>query len=234
MRKKPSWPDEVLEGYMKQFAIIGLGNFGYFLATQLYEKGHDVLVIDKNPTPVQDIKDSVSQAVVADATDRKALESLGIKNMDAVIVCTGTVLSDSILIALNLKDMGVSNILAKAISDSHSRILFKIGVSDVFFPEKDQAISLSERLHNPNILEYLPFIEGYSIVELAASKGFVGKTLQELDLRNRYGVQVVAIRELVPDQLNLVPRADSVLKESDIMILIGSNESLDKLRKEKK
>ena len=219
---------------MKQFAIIGLGNFGYFLATQLYEKGHDVLVIDKNPTPVQDIKDSVSQAVVADATDRKALESLGIKKMDAVIVCTGTVLSDSILIALNLKDMGVSTILAKAISDAHSRILFKLGVSDVFFPERDQAISLSERLHNPNILEYLPFIEGYSIVELAAPKRFVGKTLQELDLRNRYGVQVVAIRELVPDHLNLVPSADSILKESDIMILIGSNKSLDKLRKESK
>ena len=169
--------------FMKQFAIIGLGNFGYFLATQLYEKGHDVLVIDKNPTPVQDIKDSVSQAVVADATDRKALESLGIKKMDAVIVCTGTVLSDSILIALNLKDMGVSNILAKAISDSHSRILFKIGVSDVFFPEKDQAISLSERLHNPNILEYLPFIEGYSIVEMAASEGFVGKNPSGIGLK---------------------------------------------------
>ena len=123
---------------MKQFAIIGLGNFGRFLATHLYEKGHEVLVIDKNPNVVQDIKDSVSQAVVADATDRRALDALGIKKMDAVIVCTGTVLSDSILIALNLKDMGVSNILAKAISDPHSRILFKLGISDVFFPERDQ------------------------------------------------------------------------------------------------
>ena len=216
---------------MKQFAIIGLGNFGRFLATHLYEKGHEVLVIDKNPNVVQDIKDSVSQAVVADATDRRALDALGIKKMDAVIVCTGTVLSDSILIALNLKDMGVSNILAKAISDPHSRILFKLGISDVFFPERDQAISLSERLHNPNILEYLPFIEGYSIVELATPEEFVGQTLQELDLRNQYGVQVVAVRELVPDHLNLVPGADTVLKDSDILILIGSNEALNQLKK---
>ncbi len=218
---------------MKQFTIIGIGNFGYFLATHLYKKGHDVLVIDKNPNPVQDIKDEVSQAVVADATDRRALESLGLNKMDAVIVCTGTVLSDSILIALNLKDMGVSNILAKAISDAHLRILFKIGVSDVFFPERDQAISLSERLHDPNILDYLPFIEGYSIVELAPPKGFIGKSLEELNLRNRYGVQVVAIRELVPDRLNLVPNAHSVLKDTDIMILIGPNEALDKLRDRK-
>ncbi len=215
---------------MKQFAIIGLGNFGFYLATHLYEKGHEVLAIDRRQGRVQEIKDRVSQAVVADATDRKAIEPLGVKDMDAAVVCIGSVLSDSILATLNLIDIGVQRVLAKAMTDAHGRILHKIGASEVFFPEKDQAISLAEQLHNPNMLDYLPFLEGYSIIQLSASKEFVGKSLSELDLINRYGVQVVAIKEIVPDRLNLIPTARFVLKDSDILILLGPNEALDKLR----
>ncbi|NJL59008.1 MAG: TrkA family potassium uptake protein, partial [Desulfobacteraceae bacterium] len=122
---------------MKQFAVIGLGNFGYYLATHLYSKGNDVLAIDKNPARVQEIKDHVSRAVVTDATDMKALESLGIKEMDAVAMCVGTVLSNSILIALNLNDIGVKRLLAMSISEAHGRILKKINRgAEVFFPEK--------------------------------------------------------------------------------------------------
>jgi len=215
---------------MKQFAIIGLGNFGFYLATHLYEKGHEVLAIDRRQGRVQEIKDRVSQAVVADATDRKAIEPLGVKDMDAAVVCIGSVLSDSILATLNLIDIGVQRVLAKAMTDAHGRILHKIGASEVFFPEKDQAISLAEQLHNPNMLDYLPFLEGYSIIQLSPSKEFVGKSLSELDLINRYGVQVVAIKEIVPDRLNLIPTARFVLKDSDILILLGPNEALDKLR----
>ncbi len=215
---------------MKQFAIIGLGNFGYYLATRLYEKGHEVLAIDKNPKPVQEIKDRVSQAVVADATDRKAMESLGFKKIDAAIVCIGTILSNSILATLNLKDIGVNRVLAMAKSEAHGRILEKVGASEIFFPEKDLAISLSERLHNPNMLDYLPFVEGYRIVELAPPTRFIGKSLRELDLINRYGVQVVAVKEIVPDRVHLIPTAQFVVKDSDILILLGRNDSFDKLR----
>jgi len=217
---------------MKQFAIIGLGNFGFYLATHLYDKGHEVLAIDKDANRVQEIKDRASQAVIADATDRRAIEPLGVKEMDAAVVCIGSVLSDSILAALNLIDIGVERVLAKATTEAHGRILHKIGASDVFFPEKDQAISLAEQLHNPNMLDYLPFLEGYSIIQLAPPKDFVGKPLSELDLINRYGVQVVAIKEIVPDRLNLIPTARFVLKDSDILILLGPNEALDKLREE--
>jgi len=215
---------------MKQFAIIGLGNFGYYLAINLYEKGHEVLAIDKNPKPVQKIKDRVSQAIVADATDRKALEALELKEMDTAVVCVGSILSDSILATLNLKDIGVNRVFAKAISEAHGRILKKIGASEVVFPEKDIAVSLGERLHNPNMIDYIPFVEGYSIVELAPPESFIGKALRELDLINRYGVQVVAIKEIIPDRLNLIPTAHFVIKDSDILILLGSNEALDKLR----
>lgn len=215
---------------MKQFAIIGLGNFGYYLATHLFEKGHEVLAIDKNPKKVQEIKDRVSRAVVADGTDRKAMESLGLKEMDAVVVCVGSVLSASILATPIQKDIGVNRVLAKAISDTHGRILHKIGASEVIFPEKDLGISLAERLHNPNMLDYLPFLEGYGIIELAPPSGFIGKPLQKLDLINRYGIQVIAIRETVPNRISLIPTAQFVVKDSDILILLGPNKALDKLR----
>jgi trk system potassium uptake protein TrkA len=217
---------------MKQFVIIGLGKFGYYLAVHLYEKGHEVLAIDKNPKPVQEIKDQVSQAIVADATDRKVLEALELKEMDTVVVCIGSILSDSILTTLNLKDIGVNYVLAKAMSEAHGRILKKIGASEVIFPEKDLAISLAERLHNPNMLEYLPFVEGYSIIESAPPKEFIGKSLRELDLINRHGIQVVAIKEIIPDRLNLIPTAKFMVKDSDILILLGPNEALETLGKD--
>jgi len=216
---------------MKQFVILGIGNFGHYLAIHLYKKGHEVLVIDKMSNRVTEIKDQVSQAVVADATDRKALEALGLDKMDAAVVCIGSVLSESILATLNLKDIGVERVYAKALSEAHSRILQKIGASEIFFPEKDQAISLAERLHNPNMLDYLPFLEGYSIIQLAPPNRFIGKSLRELNLINKFGVQVVAVKEVVPDRLNLIPTAQFVLKDSDIMILLGPNEALDELRK---
>jgi trk system potassium uptake protein TrkA len=216
---------------MKQFVILGIGNFGHYLAIHLYKKGHEVLVIDKMSNRVTEVKDQVSQAVVADATDRKALEALGLDKMDAAVVCIGSVLSESILATLNLKDIGVERVYAKALSEAHSRILEKIGASEVFFPEKDQAISLAERLHNPNMLDYLPFLEGYSIIQLAPPNRFIGKSLRELNLINRFGVQVVAVKEVVPDRLNLIPTAQFVLKDSDIMVLLGPNEALDELRK---
>jgi trk system potassium uptake protein TrkA len=216
---------------MKQFVVIGLGSFGYYLAINLYNKRHEVLAIDKNPARVMEIKDQVSQAIVADATDRKALEALGMHKMDAAIICIGSVLSESILATLNMKDIGLERIYAKALSEAHSRILQKIGAHEVFFPEKDQATSLAERLHNPNMLDYLPFLEGYSIIEMVPPRKFIGKSLRELNLINRFGVQVVAIKELVPDRLNLIPTAQFLLKDSDIMILLGPNEALDKLRK---
>jgi len=217
---------------MGQFTVIGLGNFGYYLARQLYEKGHEVLAIDKRAGVVQDIKDDVSHAVVADATDRKAMESLGLKDMDATVVCIGSVLSDSILTTLVMKDIGVTRVITKAISEAHGRILEKIGASEVIFPEKDMALSLAGRLHDPNMLDFLPFTEGYSIFELAPSKGLVGKSLRDLDLINRYGVQVIAVKEIVPDRLNMIPTGQFVVKDSDILIILGPNDALKKLRVE--
>jgi trk system potassium uptake protein TrkA len=214
----------------KQFAVIGLGNFGYHLATYLFMKGHEVLAIDCDSNSVQNIKDEVTHAVVADATDIKAIESLDIKEVDTAIVCTGSVLSASILAVLNLQEIGVARVYAKAISEPHVRILKKLGVTEILFPEKDIAISLAERLHNPNLIDYLPFMEEYGIMELEVPKYLIGKTLREVNMINRYGVQVVAIKELIPEKMNFIPTGDFILKDSDILILLGTKKGLDKLQ----
>jgi trk system potassium uptake protein TrkA len=215
---------------MGQFAVIGMGNFGYYLGRHLYEKGHEVIALDINKSQVQKSKDVVSQAVVADATDREALESLGISQVDAAVVCIGTRMQASILATLHLKDLGIKSILAKATSEEHGRILKKVGASEIFFPEKDLAIGVASRLDNPNMLDYLPFIEGYSIVELAPPQEYVGKTLKELDLINRFGIQVIAIKEILPKGLILIARADFKVKDSDALIVLGPNEALEKLK----
>jgi trk/ktr system potassium uptake protein len=215
---------------MKQFAIIGLGNFGYYLATHLYEKGHDVLAIDKDPNLVQKIKDHVTQAVVADATDSKTMDSLSIHEMDAAVVCIGTDLGASIHTTLILKDVGARRVYAKAITEPHGRILRKVGAQEILFPEKDLAISLAERLHNPSLLDYLPFFEGYSIIELKPKENFIGKELKELDLINQYGVQVIAVKKVASGKLFMIPTGKHVMKEDEVMILLGPNDGLDSLQ----
>jgi len=188
------------------------------------------LAIDKNPTLVQEIKDSVSQAVVADATDCKVLEALDLKEMDAVVVCIGSSLNNSILTAMHLNDIGVKLLIAKALSESHGRILEKLGVHRVVFPEKDVGINLAEQLHNPNMIDYLPVIEGYTIVQMPPPPSFVGKTLQEIDMTKKYGVQLVAVKDTKTNQMNIVFTGMYFINESDKLFILGPNEALERLQ----
>lgn len=215
---------------MGQFAVIGVGNFGYYLGRQLYEKGHEVIALDISKGNIQKVKDVVSQAVVADATDREALESLGISHVDAAVVCIGTNMQASILATLHLKELGIQNILAKATSEEHGRILKKVGANEIFFPEKDLALGAASRLDNPNMLDYLPFIEGYSIVEIAPPRYFIGQTLKDLDLINRFGIQVIAVKEIIPKGVTLIPKANFQIKDSDVLIILGPDEALEKIQ----
>jgi len=215
----------------KQFAVIGLGNFGFYLAVALFQKGHEVLAIDINPRQVQEIRDQVSRAVIADATDSQALKELELEKMDAVVVSIGSVLNSSILATLNVKDMGVKRVVAKAVGSAHGRILEKIGADEIYFPEKDIALTAAQRLDNPNVLDYLPFMEGYSIAQLAPPREFIGKTLIELDLINRFGIQIIAIKELVPENVIMIPTGRFVVKDSDILFLLGPDPALATLQK---
>lgn len=209
-----------------RFAVIGLGSFGSYLARTLYEKGHEVLVIDKDKGKVEEAKDFSSQAVWMDSADKESLQALGVQDMDVVVVSLGPEMEPSILTVLYLHELGVNRILAKALSPDHGKILEAIGATEVIYPERDMAVRLAQRLSSRNVLEYLPLAENISIQEIVPPEAFIGKKLRDLDLTNRYRVQVIAVRQLVPDRLIFIPGADFVIKDSDVLVVMGEEENI--------
>lgn len=212
-----------------KFAVIGLGAFGSNIAKTLYEKRQEVVAVDRDKEKIEEVKAFVSHAVQMDAADKENLEALGVKDMDVVVVSLGPEMEPSILTVLYLHELGVGRIIAKALTEDHGKILEAVGATDVIFPEKDMAIKTALRLSNPNVLEYLPLSSGMSIQEIAPPEGFIGKSIRELDLRNRYGIQVIAVKELIPEKTTFVPRADFVIKDSDILIIMGEEKKLARL-----
>ncbi|MCR4409694.1 MAG: TrkA family potassium uptake protein [Candidatus Saccharicenans sp.] len=212
-----------------RFAVIGLGSFGSYLAKTLYEKGHEVLVIDKDKDKVEEAKDFSSQAVWMDSADKESLQALGVQDMDVVVVSLGPEMEPSILTVLYLHELGVNRILAKALSPDHGKILEAIGATEVIYPERDMATRLAQRLSSRNVLEYLPLAENISIQEIVPPEAFIGKKLRDLDLTNRYRVQVIAVRQLVPDRLIFIPGADFVIKDSDVLVVMGEEENIAEL-----
>ncbi len=210
-------------------AIIGLGNFGSNLARSLFDLGHQLTVLDIKDTLVARHQDFSDQAVTADATDRAVLDELGLQLMDAAVVCIGDPMGASILATLHLRDMGVKNLVAKAVSPEHERVLKRVGASKVIFPEREAAQSLAVSMSDPNLLEYLPLGNEFSVMELAPTSEQIGKTLKELDLRRKYGVNVIAIRELVPKRTHLILEPDYLIKDSDVLVVLGRRDNLEKL-----
>ncbi len=214
---------------MSRFAVIGLGRFGSTLARSLYQKGHEVIGIDVDPELVQALRDGATQAVVLDVRDKERLKALGLKDVDVAIISVGENLEASTLAAFYLKEMGVT-VVARAVSPDHGRILEAIGIDEVIYPERDMALRLADRLTHPNLLDYVALGPEYSVMEVSVPASFIGKTLQDLRIRNRYRVQVVAIRDALTDTLNLMPQAGDVLKDSDVLVVLGAREDLEKFR----
>ncbi len=215
---------------MKRFAVIGLGNFGFHAAKALFEDGNEVVAIDTDKARVQAIAPYSTEAVVLDATDKESLKSLGLENMDAVIVSTGTKISISILICLYLQEMGVKRILAKALDEDHEKILKRVGATEIIHPERDMAIRVSRGLSRPNILDFIPLAEDYDLVQVGPPREFIGKSLKDVNLRAKYNVHIIAIHEIVPENFLLVPPASFVIKDSDILILLGKSDDIKKIK----
>ena len=212
-----------------KFAVIGLGSFGSNVAKTLYERKNEVLAVDVSKEKIEEVKTFVSHAVNMDAADKENLQALGIKEMDVVVVSLGPEMEASILTVLYLHEIGAKRIVAKALTEDHAKILDAVGATEVIYPEKDMAIRTALKVSCPNILEYLPLTSGVGIQEIAPPEKFIGKSLKELDLRNKYGIQVIAIKELIPEKTNFVPRADFVIKDSDILIIMGEEKKLQKI-----
>ena len=215
---------------MKRFAVIGVGNFGFYVAKALYENKNEVIAIDRSKERVQAVEPFCTSAIVQDVTDMEALKGLGLSELDAVIVSTGANIKPSILICYHLARLGVKRIVAKAEDDDHGEILKLLGASEIIRPGMDMAKRLAVQLTSPNILEFLPLEEEYTIAQVAPPALFTGQSLRDLGLRQRYGVNIIAIKELVPERFVMVPSADFVVKDSDLLIMIGKEADLKKIK----
>lgn len=211
---------------MQQFVVIGLGRFGSSLALELMDLGYEVLGVDLNEELVNDMSAYLTHAVAADATDEDMLKSLGIRNFDCGIVAIGSDIQMSILTAILLKDLGIKTVVAKAISVLHGRALEKLGVDRVIFPERDMGVRVAHQLVTPNLLDYIELSKEYSIVELSVPACLAGKTLGEINPRVNYNCSIVAIHKQTG--VIVAPTAMDVLNAGDIMVMIGSNENIDR------
>ncbi len=209
---------------MGQYAVIGLGRFGISLARRLFEAGQEVLGIDIDEEMVEEAELFVTHAVVADATEEKALTSLGISNFDCVILAIGNDLHANILTAMLLKDLGVKKLIAKALEKRHGDLLDKIGADWIIFPERDMGERVANQLLSPNMLNYIELSKEYNIEEIMIPPKMAEKTLKELDIRAQYNVTAIAlIRE---GDIIISPSPDEVIHKEDILVMIGKSEDL--------
>jgi trk system potassium uptake protein TrkA len=215
---------------MKRVVVIGLGIFGFNIAKDLYENGIEVIAVDKDKEVVQKIKDFSTKAVLADGTDKEVIESIGIQEDDIVIISFGENLAASTLITLHLKEMKVRNIIVKAPNEDHKRVLEKVGATEVIIPEREMADKVAKSIISPNILDYIPLSEDYTISEIVPPASFMGKTIGELHLRTKYHIEVIAVREMLPERLTMVPRAEFVMKDSDVLVVIGKEKDIQKIK----
>jgi len=215
---------------MKRAVVIGLGIFGYHIARTLFENGFEVVAIDKNKEVIQKIRDHCTKAVLADGTDREIMDEIGIVEDDIGIISFGEDLAAATLITLHLKQMKVKNIIVKAPDEDHKLILEKVGATDVIIPEMDVAKKLAKSLISPNVMDYIPLSEDYMIVEIAPPNSFLGKTLADLQLRNKYKIEVIAVRDVISDSIQMVPNAGFVVKDGEVLVVIGKEADIRKIK----
>lgn len=188
-----------------------------------------MLAIDISAENVQNIKDHSSRAVVLDARDKDRLDALGIRDFDVVVVSLGERIDASALVALHLKEVGCRRIVTKAGSEDHAKLLDVIGVHEIIFPEREAAAHLAHRLASANLLDYVPLGDDHSIHEMAPPEPFIGKTLEEIKIRSRFGIQVIGIRDMLTQEVHINPDSTFRIKDSDALLVLGRNRDLKRL-----
>ncbi|MBR3333162.1 MAG: TrkA family potassium uptake protein [Clostridia bacterium] len=215
---------------MKSYVVIGLGRFGTELATRLYACGEEVMVIDTDELLIDKIADRVTRAVAADARDADVLKKLGVENFDRAIVAVGSDLAASALITMNLKSLNVPYIMCKAHDDTYKSILEKLGADKVIIPEREVADKLALGLTHAGVMEYIELSQEFGIVEMEPIPAWVGKTIRELELRNTYGVNVIAVRSH-EDTIKIPPDIDSPIPADVVMVMLGKYEMFENLKR---
>ncbi|XCH79121.1 MAG: TrkA family potassium uptake protein [Candidatus Dehalobacter alkaniphilus] len=212
-----------------RFVVIGIGRFGRSIATSLYKLGYEVLVIDNSEKEIQAIANQVTHAVQFETIDEGALKRLGIHNYDIAIVAISDIQSN-ILVSVLLKELEVQRVISKAIDAPHGKVLEKIGVDQVVYPERDMGIHVAHKLTTTNdFLDYIKLSPDYSIVEILAPPKFIDKTLEKSNLQAKYRVNVIAIKSA--ENINIAPGADAFIKQGDTLVVIGSNQAISNILK---
>ena len=219
------------------FAVIGLGRFGYSVAESLVQKGCEVLAIDREEAKIQAISDIATFAVQCDATDERALKAVSTQNVDVAVVSIGENIEASILIVQTLAEMGITSILAKAVTNLHGKILSNLGVTEVIYPERDAAVRLAHRLVSPKVLDYLELAPGYSVEEIAVPDRFSGMSIQETRIRELHNLNIIGIKKQVnrmikgklkkEDTFNFTPSPSDMIEKGDVLVMIGKEHDLD-------
>ncbi len=212
----------------KEFVVIGMGQFGANVAISLGSRGAVVMVVDRDEQKLELVADRVTHTICADASNPEVMHSLGIHNYDGAIVGIGNNLEASVLITIQLKELGVPFIMAKASNDLEGRILHKVGADKIVFPDKEMGFRVGNQIMNGNYFEAIELSERYSIVDLDVPESWKGKSLRELDIRSRYGVSIIGIRGL--EETNINPEPEYELQEDDVLIALGHNSELQRLR----
>lgn len=227
---------------MVQIAVIGLGKFGYKLATSLHDLGADIIAIDKDEELIEEIKDDVSQAIQLDATNENALRDIGIAEVDAGVVAIGSDLQENIMVTTLLRRMGVTRIISRAVSNLHEKILEEVGASKIVRIEEQMGEQVARWLVAPHVLQQVKFASGYSLVELKPKKEFIGKKISELNLREKYQVNIAALQKRVQSidedgksifriETKSPPNPDDIVSEDDILVLVGMDSAMYDLTK---
>ena len=214
---------------MKSYIVVGLGRFGNEVARRLCEQGNEVLAIDSSNELVQQISNEVTQAVVGDARDKGMLKALGAKDFDCAIVAIGDSLADSVLATMNLKELGIPYVVCKAHDETHRQVLKKLGADRVVIPEKENASQLAKSLSSHNVLDYIELSEDYGIIELPAPGPWTDKSLIELNVRAKQGVNILAVKR--GDRFAVSPAADFRIAAGDILVVLGDTAALNAVQK---
>ena len=214
---------------MKSYVVIGLGRFGASLARQLCKLGAEVLALDVKGDLVQQVASEVTHAVVGDAQDKEVLRALGVRNMDCAVIAIGDNLAASVLITMNLKELGIPFIVCKAHDETHRKVLEKLGVDRVVIPEQEYAQRLARTLNSHNVLDYIELSEDFGILDVPAPAAWRGKTLRELNIRAKLGVNIIAVEN--GSKTNVSPGADYAIQSGDTLVVLGDNVALEKVQK---
>jgi trk system potassium uptake protein len=217
----------------RQFAVIGLGRFGAAMATTLIGLGQDVLGIDTDEERVQELADRVPHLMVVNGSDPRALREAGVADVDVAVISIGANIEASLLIVMAVKEMGVKFIVAKATTDVHGRILERVGVDRVIYPEREAAVRMAHSLVVPNVIDYISLSKDFSIIEIPAPEMFVGQSLRAINLRAQHGLTLIAIKRVVAGvtTTNVSPSPDEAIQQGDTLALVGSNKQLIALEK---